>query len=50
VAHLARAERPAASLSEVTEGDLERSLRQREIRRPGGFADELRVALSGCRW
>ena len=45
-AHLARAERPAASLSEVTEGDLDRSLRQREIRRPGGFADELRAALS----
>jgi DNA-binding CsgD family transcriptional regulator len=44
---LARASRPAASLSEVTEGDLDRSLRQREIRRPGGFADELRVVLSG---
>lgn len=44
---LARAERPAASLSEVTGGDLERSVRQREIRRPAGFADELRVALSG---
>jgi DNA-binding CsgD family transcriptional regulator len=45
--HLARAERPAASLSQATEGDLDLSLRQREIRRPGGFADELRVALSG---
>ncbi len=45
--HLARAQRPAASLSDVTEGDLDRSLRQREIRRPGGFADELRVVLSG---
>lgn len=46
-AQLARAQRPAASLSEATGGDLDRSLRQREIRRPGGFADELRVALSG---
>ncbi|MGI8881671.1 MAG: helix-turn-helix transcriptional regulator [Jatrophihabitans sp.] len=43
---LARAQRPAASLSDVTEGDLDRSQRQREIRRPGGFADELRVVLS----
>jgi len=43
---LARAQRPAASLSDVTEGDLDRSLRQREIRAPGGFADELRVVLS----
>jgi DNA-binding CsgD family transcriptional regulator len=43
---LARSQSPAASLSEVTEGDLNRSLRQREIRRPGGFADELRVVLS----
>ena len=39
---LAGAEHPAASLSAVTAGDLDRSLRQREIRRPGGFADELR--------
>lgn len=44
---LARADRPAASLSDVTAGDLDRSLRQREIRRPGGFADELRVVLAG---
>jgi DNA-binding CsgD family transcriptional regulator len=44
---LARADRPAASLSDATEGDLDRSLRQREIRRPGGFADELRVVLTG---
>lgn len=47
--HLARAQRPAASLSDVTEGDLDRSLRQREIRGPGGFADELRVVLSSSR-
>jgi DNA-binding CsgD family transcriptional regulator len=44
---LARAEHPAASLSAVTAGDLDRSLRQREIRRPGGFADELRAVLAG---
>jgi DNA-binding CsgD family transcriptional regulator len=44
---LARAEGPAASLSDVTAGDLDRSLRHREIRRPGGFADELRVVLAG---
>src|SRR6185437_12243761 len=42
---LAGAEQPAASLSAVTAGDLDRSLRQREIRRPGGFADELRAVL-----
>ncbi|MGH3951026.1 MAG: hypothetical protein ACRDSE_18235 [Pseudonocardiaceae bacterium] len=42
---LAHADRPAASLSDVTAGDLNRSLRQREIRRPGGFSDELRVVL-----
>ena len=47
-AHLSRADRPAASLSEVTAGDLDRSLRQREIRGPGGFADELRVVLAGA--
>lgn len=45
--HLASADRPAASLSDVTEGDLDRSTRQREIRRPGGFSDELRVVLAG---
>jgi DNA-binding CsgD family transcriptional regulator len=44
---LARAEHPAASLSDATAGDLDRSLRQREIRRPGGFADELRAVLAG---
>ncbi|MCO1656404.1 helix-turn-helix transcriptional regulator [Pseudonocardia humida] len=44
---LARAEHPAASLSDATAGDLERSLRQREIRRPAGFADELRAVLAG---
>jgi DNA-binding CsgD family transcriptional regulator len=44
---LARTGRPAGSLSEATAGDLDRSLRQKEIRRPGGFSDELRVVLAG---
>lgn len=44
---LAHADRPAGSLSQATDGDLDRSLRQREIRHPGGFADELRVVLTG---
>jgi DNA-binding CsgD family transcriptional regulator len=35
----------AASLNEATSGDLDRSLRHRELRRPNGFGDELRVAL-----
>jgi hypothetical protein len=42
---LARLRRPAASLSEATGGDLDRSLRHRELKRPNGFGDELRVAL-----
>ncbi len=42
---LARQPVPAASLSEATEGKLDRSLRQREVRAPNGFGDELRVAL-----
>ncbi len=46
--HLVHGDGPAASLSEVTAGDLDRSLRQREIRRPGGFSDELRVVLAGA--
>jgi DNA-binding CsgD family transcriptional regulator len=44
---LARAHEPTASLSGATAGDLDRSLRQREVRRPSGFADELRAVLSG---
>jgi DNA-binding CsgD family transcriptional regulator len=36
-----------ASLSETTGGDLDQSLRHRELRRPNGFGDELRVALVG---
>jgi len=43
---LARAPRPAASLSGATSGDLDRSIRQRELRRPSGFEDELRVVCS----
>ena len=42
---LAHAELPAATLSAATEGDLDRSLRHRELRGPGGFGDELRVTL-----
>ena len=44
---LTRAHQPTASLSGATAGDLDRSLRQREVRRPSGFADELRAVLSG---
>jgi DNA-binding CsgD family transcriptional regulator len=36
----------AASLSAVTDGDLERSRRHRELRGPHGFADELRAPLA----
>jgi DNA-binding NarL/FixJ family response regulator len=43
---LARATVPAASLSEATAGDLDRSRRQREIRRPSGFGDELCTVLT----
>lgn len=46
-AQLAHASRPVGALSEATAGDLDRSLRQREIRHPGGFSDELRVVLAG---
>ena len=45
---LAHGPQPAASLSEVTEGELDQSLRQRELRRPSGFHDEFRVVLSGA--
>jgi DNA-binding CsgD family transcriptional regulator len=44
-AELARAGLPAASLSGATHGQLDRSLRQRELRRPNGLGDELRAAL-----
>lgn len=44
---LAHGHHAAASLSEVTAGQLDRSVRQREIRRPRGFSDELRAVLGG---
>ena len=37
----------AATLSRATSGNLDRSLRHRELRRPNGFGDELRAALVG---
>ncbi len=45
-ADLARRPTPAASLSEATRGHLDRSVRQRDVRAPSGFGDELRVALA----
>ena len=44
---LRRAPERAATLSQVTAGDLDLSLRHRELRRPNGFGDELRAALVG---
>jgi DNA-binding CsgD family transcriptional regulator len=44
---LRRAPQRAATLSEVTGGELDLSLRHRELRRPNGFGDELRAALVG---
>ncbi|SDU24002.1 helix-turn-helix transcriptional regulator [Jiangella alkaliphila] len=46
-AQLVRQPIPAASLSAATGGELDRSLRQRELRRPAGFGDELRAVLVG---
>jgi len=43
---LVRSGRIAASLSQATQGDLDRSVRHRELRRPNGFGDELRAVLS----
>jgi DNA-binding CsgD family transcriptional regulator len=43
---LARAHCGAASLSGATGGDLDRSRRHREVKRPHGFGDELRAVLS----
>ncbi len=42
---LAREERHAATLSAATGGELDRSVRHRELRGPAGFGDELRAAL-----
>jgi DNA-binding CsgD family transcriptional regulator len=51
-AALARAAQPAACLSAITDGDLDRSRRHRELRRPQGLGDELRAALvdDGTMW
>ncbi len=46
-ATIARSTRPAASLSEATGGDLDRSVQHRELKRPHGFGDELRAVLAG---
>ena len=43
---LARRACPAASLSAATRGDFEQSVRYRELCRPIGFGDELRVMCS----
>lgn len=43
---LGRARTPAASLSQATEGRLERSLHHRELRRPHGFEEELRAVFA----
>ena len=42
---MAQTGRRAASLSGATRGRLDRSARQRELRRPNGFEDELRAVL-----
>jgi DNA-binding CsgD family transcriptional regulator len=49
---LVRSGRPAATLSEATGGDLERSVRHSELRAPNGFGDELRAVLvsDGAIW
>src|SRR3954453_9398421 len=43
---MARVGTTAASLSDVTAGELDLSRRHLEVRRPEGFSDELRVVLS----
>ena len=42
---LAHARTPVGTLSEATHGELERSVRHRELKRPHGFGDELRAVL-----
>src|SRR4051812_23049672 len=46
--HLARGRLHAAALAQATGGELDRSTRHRELRRPSGFDDELRVVLTGA--
>jgi DNA-binding CsgD family transcriptional regulator len=43
---LPRQQHLAASLSDATRGDLQKSLRYRELYQPSGFGDELRVVFS----
>jgi DNA-binding CsgD family transcriptional regulator len=43
---LARQGFPAASLSEATRGDLSQSLRYRELCRPSGFDDQVRIVCA----
>ncbi len=43
---LAHSPRRAANLSDATGGDLQRSIRHRELKRPAGFGDELRAVLA----
>jgi DNA-binding CsgD family transcriptional regulator len=43
---MVRAGRAAASLGDVTAGELDLSRRHREVRGPWGYSDELRVVLS----
>jgi DNA-binding CsgD family transcriptional regulator len=49
---LARSDRSAAALSDATGGDLNRSVRHRELRAPNRFGDELRAVLAddGAIW
>jgi DNA-binding CsgD family transcriptional regulator len=47
-AALARGPVSTASLSAATRGELDHSRRQRELRRPSGFGDELRSVLTGA--
>ena len=44
---LARSAQRAATLSQATDGKLDRSLRHRDLRGPNGFGDELRIGLTG---
>jgi DNA-binding CsgD family transcriptional regulator len=49
---LLRSTSHAATLSQATDGELERSRRHRELRAPNGFGDELRTVLpsEGVAW
>jgi hypothetical protein len=45
-AALERSNEPVATLSDATGGELDRSIRHRELRGPRGLGDELRAALT----